>query len=91
MSASVFNPIGETTIVAFDVAERVKDLSAKKIGLIDNMKPNAGLFLDNVAKLIKAKIADVEFIKVRKALTTNSAIAHELEGRVDVAINAWGD
>jgi hypothetical protein len=91
MSVTVLNPVGDTTIVPFDVAARISDLRGKRVGLIDNMKPNAGLFVDKLAELIKTKFENVELIKVRKNLTTNSAIAHELEGRVDVAINAWGD
>jgi hypothetical protein len=88
---NVLNPVGDTTIASFDIAARISDLRGKRLGLIDNMKPNAGLFVDKLAELIKTKFENVEMIKVRKNLTTNSAIAYELDGRVDAAINAWGD
>ena len=88
---SVLNPIGDTTIATFALAARLDSLNGKRIGLIDNMKPNAGLFLDKLAELIRTRFENVEFIKVRKKLTTNSAIAHELDGKVDGVINAWGD
>jgi len=87
----VLNPIGRSTVEAFQLAGRLKDFHGKKIGFIDNMKPNAGLFLEKVGEFLRAKFNDIEIITVRKTITTNMPIAAELERKVDAVVNAWGD
>jgi hypothetical protein len=87
----VLNPVGRTIVKAFDVAGRIEGFQGRKIGFIDNMKPNAGLFLQRIGELLRAKAKGIEIVTVRKSITTNMPIAHELEGKVDAVINAWGD
>lgn len=87
----VLTPIGRSTVKSFELAARLKDFHGKKIGLIDNMKPNAGTFLERVGELLRSKFTDIEIITVRKTITTNMPIAAELKGKVDAVINAWGD
>ncbi len=87
----VLNPIGRSIVKSFDLATRLKDFHGKKIGFIDNMKPNAGLFLARVGELLRKKFNDIEIITIRKTITTNMPIAAELEGKVDAVVNAWGD
>ena len=48
----VLNPIGRSTVKSFELAARLKDYHGKKIGFIDNMKPNAGPFLERVGELL---------------------------------------
>jgi hypothetical protein len=87
----VLNPIGRSIVKSFEIAARLKDFHGKKIGFIDNMKPNAGLFLERVGQLLKSKLNDIEIVTVRKTITTNMPIAAELKGKVDAVVNAWGD
>lgn len=87
----VLSPVGRSTVKAFGLAARLKDFEGKRIGFIDNMKPNAGSFLERVGVLLKSKFNDVEIITVRKTITTNMPIAAELKGKVEGVVNAWGD
>ena len=87
----VLNPIGRSTVKPFELAARLKDFHGKKFGFIDNMKPNAGPFLERVGELLRSRFNDIEIVKVRKTITTNMPIAAELKGKVDAVVNAWGD
>ncbi len=87
----VLNPVGRSTVKSFELSARLKDLHGKKIGFIDNMKPNAGCFLERVGELLRLRFNDIEIITVRKTITTNMPIAAELKGKVDAVVNAWGD
>lgn len=87
----VLNPVGRTVATSFEVAGRLKGFQGRKIGFIDNMKPNAGLFLQRIGDLLRSKVKGIEIVAVRKSITTNMPIAHELEGKVDAVVNAWGD
>jgi hypothetical protein len=88
----LINPIGvpqkggEITL-----AKRLPSLEGKTIGLIDNMKPNVGPFLDRIKERITEQFPSVNFMLVRKNFTSSRLIANELEGRVQGLINAWGD
>ena len=86
------NPIGfpqkggEITL-----AKRLPSLEGKTIGLIDNMKPNVGPFLERIKERITEQFPNVNFVLVRKNFTSSRLIANELEGKVQGLINAWGD
>ncbi len=87
----VFNPVGQSTVKSFNIAARLKNFHRKRIGFIDNMKPNAGLFLARVGELLSSKFNDIEITTVRKTITTNMPIAAKLEVGIDAVVNAWGD
>jgi len=88
----LINPIGfpqqggETAL-----ATRLLSLEGKTIGLIDNIKPNVGPFLDRIKERIAEQFPSVNFLLVRKNFTSSRLIANELEGKVQGLINAWGD
>jgi hypothetical protein len=73
------------------IGERLGSLTSKFLGFIDDMKPNAGAFLRFIEELMKEehRLRDVQ--TVRKNLTPNMAIAHELDETVQGAVVAWGD
>ena len=87
----VLNPVGRSTVKSVELSARLTVFAGKKIGFIDNMKPNAGPFLERVGELLSSRFSDIEITKFRKTLTTNMPIAAELEGKVDAVVNAWGD
>ena len=90
----VYNPIGR---VKSDEGggevngKRLETLSGKAIGFIDDMKPNAGLFLKCIEALLTAEFQGLSPSTVRKNLTANMAIAHELDETVQGVVVAWGD
>jgi hypothetical protein len=85
------NPLGFPEKVQAALADRLKSMEGKTIGLIDNIKPNAGLFLGYIEEMIKADYPTVQFHKVRKNFTSSRLIADQLQGKVQAVVNAWGD
>jgi hypothetical protein len=73
------------------LAPRLNSLDGKTIGLIDNIKPNVGPFLDRIRERLLDQYPNLKFVLVRKNFTSSRLIANELEGKVDGLINAWGD
>lgn len=90
----VYNPVGKPSDPGdklHQIGERLGSLSGKMIGFIDDMKPNAGLFLKFVEQLMKEKNLIPPTDTVRKNVTPNMAMAHELDPAVKGVVVAWGD
>ena len=85
------NPVGQRAAAPVQLAPRLTTLSGKSIGFIDNMKPNANLFVQYVEELLRSDYPDVQTHTVRKNFTSSKLIADQLEGKVDALVNAWGD
>ena len=85
------NPVGERAVARGTLARRLDTLNGKSIGFIDNIKPNANLFIQYIEEMMRAEYKDIETHAVRKNFTSSKLIAHELEGRVQALVNAWGD
>ena len=85
------SPVGERAGAPVTLAPRLTTLAGKTIGFIDNMKPNANLFVQYIEEMIRADYPDVRTQTVRKNFTSSKLIANELEGKVDALVNAWGD
>jgi hypothetical protein len=88
---TLVNPVGQRAAARVTLAPRLATLQGKSIGFIDNMKPNANLFVQYIEEMIRADYADVQTHTVRKNFTSSKLIANELEGKVDALVNAWGD
>ncbi len=88
---TLINPIGERQGKQFALARRLDSLQGKSIGFIDNIKPNAGLFLRYIEEMIRADYPGVQTHTVRKDFTPNTLIADRLDGKVHGVVNAWGD
>ena len=85
------SPVGQRAAAPVSLAPRLATLSGKSIGFIDNMKPNANLFVQYIEEMIRADHPDVRTQTVRKNFTSSRLIADRLEGQVDALVNAWGD
>jgi hypothetical protein len=66
-------------------------LDNKRIGLLDNNKPNADRFLECVAELLKQRYDGIELIAKRKMTRTGADGLREFADRCDVVINAFAD
>jgi hypothetical protein len=66
-------------------------LNRRRIGLLDNNKPNADKFLGYVGDLLRQRYDDVELIPKRKMTRTGADCLQELLDRCDVVINAFAD
>jgi len=91
----VYNPIGNVfeseKEARHTVVTRSASLNGKILGLIDDMKPNAGAFLKFIEGFMKNDYLISSTHTARKYLTTNMAIAHELDPSVEAVVVAWGD
>jgi hypothetical protein len=87
----IVNPIGIRAAEHVSLARRLETLNGKSIGFIDNIKPNAGLFIGYIEDMIRADYSGVQTHTVRKNFTSSKLIANELEGKVQALVNAWGD
>ena len=85
------NPVGQRAAAPMMLAPRLASLSGKAIGFIDNMKPNANLFVQYIEEMMRADYPDITTQTVRKNFTSSKLIADQLEGKVDALVNAWGD
>ena len=90
-TVTLVNPVGLRAAARASLAPRLDTLAGKSIGFIDNMKPNANLFVQYIEEMIRAKYPDVRTQTVRKNFTSSKLIADQLEGKVDALVNAWGD
>jgi hypothetical protein len=87
----IISPVGQRAAQRHALARRLETLNGKSIGFIDNIKPNAGLFLQNIEAMLRADFKGVQTLTVRKDFTSSKLIANELEGKVQALVNAWGD
>ena len=85
------NPVGQRAAATISLAPRLASLSGKSIGLIDNIKPNANLFIQYIDGMLRADYPDIRTQTIRKNFTSSRLIADQLEGKVDALVNAWGD
>ena len=90
-TVKLVNPVGQRAVERAVLARRLDTLSGKSIGFIDNIKPNANLFVQYIEEMIRSDYTGVETHTVRKNFTSSKLIANELEGRVQALVNAWGD
>lgn len=87
----IVNPVGQRATERIALARRLETLNGKAIGFIDNIKPNAGLFIQNIEEMLRANYSGLTTHTVRKDFTSSKLIAHELDGKVQALVNAWGD
>ena len=88
----ILNPTGARATKKIRLAPRNhKDLGGKRIGLLDNNKPNADKFLDHIGSLLKKRYDGVKLVAKRKMTRIEADCLKELAERCDVVINAFAD
>ncbi len=85
------SPVGQRALGRAALAPRLATLHGKSIGFIDNIKPNANLFVQYIEERMREDYTGIQTQTVRKNFTSSKLIAHELEGKVEALVNAWGD
>ena len=90
-TVKLVSPVGERAAAPVTLAPRLPSLAGKSIGFIDNIKPNAGLFIQYIEEMLRADYTGIETHTVRKNFTSSKLIADQLDGKVDALVNAWGD
>ena len=51
----IVNPVGQRAVERMALARRLDTLKGKSIGCIDNIKPNAGLFIEALEAMMRAQ------------------------------------
>ena len=90
-TVKLVSPVGERAAAPVTLARRLDTLAGKSIGFIDNIKPNADLFIQYIEEMMRADYRTCETHTVRKNFTSSKLIADQLDGKVDALVNAWGD
>ena len=88
----ILNPTGVRASKRIRLAPRThENLHGRRVGLLDNNKPNADKFLDHVGALLKKRYDGVELISKGKMTRIEADCLTELVERCDVVINAFAD
>lgn len=88
----VLNPTAEARATELPLAPRAADLRGKTIGFLNNRKANAGLLLERVEEILRARCGEFTVVKVDK----NAAMAAREEvmtrlSQCDAVVTAIGD
>ena len=88
----VLNPVAESRARDLPLARRDANLRGKSIGFLNNRKANAGLLLEKVEELLRARCGDFSIIKGEKnaSMAAPEAVMTKLS-LCDAAIVAIGD
>jgi hypothetical protein len=87
----IIDPTAERDIRTGKTAARGANLTAKRIGLLDNSKPNADKFLEYVGELLKKQFPAIELLPRRKMTRTEADCLQELSDNCDLVVSAFAD
>ena len=92
MVGELMNPIGICRYEKNPIAPRLSDLKNKVIGLVDNSKSNADLFLNQVQEVLGQTYIFADILHIKKSAGSVPApFTKEFFERCDLVINAFGD
>jgi hypothetical protein len=88
----IVNPVGTPRRQQSKLARRQHEsLRGRRIGLLDNNKPNADKFLQFIGEFLTARYPEIEIVAKRKMTRVESDGLAELAKSCDVVINAFAD
>jgi hypothetical protein len=88
----IVNPTGVRAAKEIRLAPRTRaDLRGRRIGLLDNNKPNADKFLHHIGARLRDRYEGVELVSKRKTTRVEADCLQELADQCDVVINAFAD
>jgi hypothetical protein len=88
----IVNPLGVPRKQLSKLAPRRDDsLDGRRVGLLDNNKPNADRFLQQIAEMLEARYADLTLVHKRKMTRVESEGLAQLAENCDFVINAFAD
>jgi hypothetical protein len=99
MTSAIMDPTGRAARAAaadagLALAQRPADLSGARVGLLENGKQNARLFIENVADLLRVRYGAGEVTLRRKEVFSAPAppeLVDELSAASDVVVIGVGD
>lgn len=89
----ILNPVPSTPRAAVTpLAPRLRDLRGKRIGILDNSKPNADALLGRVAELLVERTGAAEIVRWRKPGASIPAADHDaVAASADVFVTGSAD
>jgi len=89
---NVLSPAGTTSDTVKPLARRRPSLAGRRIGVLDNSKPNADVLLDRVAERLAERASGATIRRWTKPGASNPALMiEEIAGAVDVVLTGSGD
>ena len=91
---TVLHPAAEHTVHRLGLAARLPDLHGATVGLIDNHKRNADVYLEELARLLRGRYGVSRIINYRKASQSIPAppeVLDDLASRCDAIVHAVAD
>ncbi len=75
------------------LAQRLGDVRGKRLGLLDNTKPNAGLLLKELGALAKQQlgVSEVVFLRKRTSNVSAGVLLDEMARTCDAVVTSNGD
>jgi len=88
----IVNPVGVPQTQVSKLARRAyESLAGRRVGLLDNNKPNADKFLQFVGEMLQARFPDISLVPKRKMTRMESDGLARLAESCDVVVNAFAD
>lgn len=90
----VLSPVGEVKAARQPLAPRLAGLGGKRVGALDNVKPNASVFLQRVQELLVERYGATRGVLRRKATVSAGAdpeVIADLARQSDAVVTAFGD
>ena len=92
MTQILLNPRGVFLREENPIAARPESLNNKVLGLLDNSKVNAHVFLDRLQERIAKTYRIPEVLRIRKSIAgTPAPYTDEFIEKCDIVVNAFGD
>ena len=91
---TVLHPAAEGTAKQQQLAPRLTGLQGKTVGLIDNHKRNADVYLEELGRLLKEEhgVSQVEiYRKISQSMPTPPDVLDQLAERCDAIVHAVAD
>lgn len=94
MAIRIYSPEGPLGVAPLRLAPAPDVLAGKRIGLLDNRKPNAGALLAHVAERLAARTGAHVALAVEKsnaAVRCDAPLLDQLRAEADVVLTGSGD
>lgn len=89
----VLDPRGEVEHQSLPIAGRLDSLEGATVGLLDNSKSNADIFLKAIGEHLQSEygVEEMVFRRKDKSPIPADSIADQLHSQCDAVVNAYGD
>jgi hypothetical protein len=91
---TILHPAAEDVAESQRLAPRLSSLQGRTVGLIDNHKRNADIYLEELSRLLQERYGVsqvVTYRKISQSLPTAGEVLDQLAGECDAIIHAVAD